>query len=210
MSTKHARRQFSLRLGMTSLLLLSAVAVGSVNIAFAGGPNLVPGTPLPGTPGFIMTFDENGHATINGQSIPSSVLGGGGVSYLLPGPVTPGDVNVFAAGDIGPNNANGFSDILHFLQNGPTGGELLYFSLLDDNGPPDLADTGILGPANTPFSVMETGPEGNNGFQWIATDSSTGATASYNGISDTPEPSTFILGGLGLIALFLIGRRRKR
>jgi len=48
---------------MTSLLS-SVVAVGSANIALA---QAAPGTPLPGTPGFAMIFDENGHATINGQ-----------------------------------------------------------------------------------------------------------------------------------------------
>jgi MYXO-CTERM domain-containing protein len=113
-------------------------------------------------------------------------------------------LNVFTPGDIGPNNPNGFSDQLQFHQGGPTGGLLTYLSLLDDNEPPDLADVVGLVPAGGP-AVLEMGPEGNNGFVWGPTPSG----AIYQGISDTPEPSTFILGGLGLLALFLIGRRRR-
>jgi hypothetical protein len=204
MDTKHAIRHSALRLGMIGLLL-NAVAVGSANASIVD----VPGTPLPGTPGFIMTFDENGHATINGQPAPFFALPPGfGVGYALPGPVVGGQVVVFSPGDSSLTNSNGFSDLLTFQAGGPTGTFLEYESLLDDNSPPDLADVANLFMPATPFSVVETGPEGNNGFQWIATSSTTGATATYFGISDTPEPSTFILGGFGLLALFLIGRRR--
>ncbi len=202
MSTKHARGQFSLRLGIAGLAFV-AVAVGSANIAFAQDP----GTPVNGTPEFTMTFDENGNATINGQPSPAFLLGGptgGGVLYILPGPIAPGFVNVFSPGDISPTNPNGFSDLLVFQQGGPTGGDLIYFSLLDDNSPPDAADSAGTGPGGGPFAVTEMGPEGSNGFGWIPSNTHT----VYQGISDIPEPSTFILGGLGLIALFLIGRRR--
>jgi len=185
---------------MTSLLL-GVVALGAANIAFGGQP-ADPGTPI-GTPGFVMTFDENGHATINGQ--PSPVLAvGPGVTYILPGPVVPGFVNVFGPSDIGPNNPNGFSDLLQFVQGGPTGGLLIYSSLLDDPST-DLADVpGLVQQAGP--GVVETGPEGNNGFVWVGPTDPT--QTKYIGISDIPEPSTFILGGLGLLALFLIGRRR--
>jgi hypothetical protein len=204
MNTRYTIRRSALRLGV-SCLLLGVVIVGSAN----GGPAPAPGTPLPGTPGFIMIFDENGNATVNGVPAPVLAAGAGvGVVYALPGPVAPGFVNVFSPGDIGPNNPNGFSDLLTFQQGGPTGGILTYFSLLDDNSPPDLADVANLGPLNTPFSVIETGPEGNNGFQWVAGNPAGPSFAAYNGISDTPEASTFILGGVGLLALFLIGRRR--
>jgi len=154
-----------------------------------------------------MTFDENGHADINGQPVPVLAAGGGiGVVYALPGPVVPGFVNVFTPGDIGPNNPNGFSDLLQFQQGGPNGGVLIFSSLLDDNSPPDLADVvGLLQQAGP--GVVERGPEGANDFVWVGPTDPTQTL--YHGISDIPEPSTFILGGLGLVALFLIGRRRR-
>jgi len=188
----------------TSLLI--ALAVGSAKIAIGGLPPN-PGMPVGGTPGFTMTFDENGNATINGQPVPMlGIAPGGGIVYPLPGPVFPGFVNVFGPSDIGPNNPNGFSDLLQFQGGGPNGGVLIYSSLLDDPSAPDLADVVGLLQQNTPFSVIEFGPEGNNGFVWIGPNDPTQTL--YQGISDIPEPSTFILGGLGLIALFLIGRRR--
>jgi hypothetical protein len=203
MTTLHATRHAALRLGLTGLLL-GVVALGSANIAFA--VQLPPGTPVGGTPGFTMTFDENSNATINGQPVGAVPLGVG-IDYILPGPVAPGQVLVLAPGDISPTNPNGFSDVLTFFSH-PDGVFILFYqSLLDDTSPPDTADVANLIQPNTPFAVMETGPEGNNGFQWIATDPSTGLSAIYNGISDVPEPSTFILGGLGIITLFLIGRR---
>jgi hypothetical protein len=194
--------RFSWRAGAT-ILVLSTLAFGSANIAFAGNPS-DPGTPQ-GGPGWIMTFDENGNATINGQ--PAAVIAvDGGVGYVLPGIVVPGSVNVFSPGDIGPNNPNGFSDRLNFQQFDQTHSFLQYQSVLD--GAPDgLADVAGLLPADTGFSVIETGPEGNNGFVWTSPADATHTT--YIGISDAPEPSTFILGALGLIALYVIGRRRR-
>jgi hypothetical protein len=201
MNLIQAIRYSALRLGITSLVL---VALGSANIAFAQ----LPGTPLPGTPSFTMIFDEKGNATINGQPAQVTTDNGAPLIYILPGPVVPGTVNVFSQEDISPTNPDGFSDRFGFFQQGPTGGVLAIQSLVDDNSPPDLADFTGLQPFVGALSVMETGPEGNNGFQWIATDLSTGLSATYIGISDTPEPSTFVLGGFGLIALFLFAWRR--
>ncbi len=192
---------------MTSLLL-GAVAFGSANIAFA---QQLPGTPLGDADGFTMAFDENGNATINGQPITGTALQGGGIVYDLPTTVATGTVSVFSPVDVSPTNPNGFSDILAFTTGLFGQSVLVYTSFLDDPSHPDLADrlldVSALPPS--PFSVIETGPEGINGFQWIA-DPSQPNFAIYNGISDgvLPEPSTFVLGGLGLISLLLFGRRR--
>lgn len=204
MNAKHLSRRFSWRIGAL-ILLLSAMVIGSANIAFAQ----LPGTPLPGTPSFVMTFDENGHGTINGQPAQVTTDNGAPLLYLLPGPVVPGTVDVFSPGDISPTNPNGFSDRFGFFDINPTVTVLQFQSLQDDNSPPDLADFTGLQPFGSGLSVIETGQEGNNGFQWITTDPSSSLSATYIGISDTPEPSTFILGGLGLIALYVIGRRRR-
>jgi hypothetical protein len=91
---------------------------------------------------------------------------------------------------------------------GSTADRFIYFSDVEA-GPSDgtLADTGF--PTNfvTNTSVAtETGPEGNNGFTWVA-DPNT-----YNGVSDgvlAPEPSTMVLLGSGALALGLARRRRR-
>jgi len=133
---------------------------------------------------------------------------GGGLDFFLPVPVVAGDVIVVNPLDVTDNNPNGFSDLLTFLPG--IHGTLVYRSLLDEMEPfPDPADVaGLIFPA-TPFSVLESGPEGNNGFVWIVGDPAGPSYTVYNGISDTPEPSTFVLGGLGLVALFLIRRWRR-
>jgi hypothetical protein len=129
---------------------------------------------------------------------------GGGLLYALPVPVAAGDVLVLDPLDVSPTNPTGFSDLLTF-----SGTTLLFRSLQDESEMfPDPADVlGLIAP-DTPFSVLESGPEGFNSFVWIL-DSGLPSYTVYNGISDIPEPSTFILGGLGLVALFLVGRRRR-
>jgi PEP-CTERM motif-containing protein len=207
MTRKHTCSRFSWKLGITSLTLV-AVAFGSGNIAYA--VTGTPGMPLAGNPDFTFTFDENGHGFFdNNQPVQWGVAGGGGIDYVLPVPVHPGNVLVLNNSDVGPNNPNGFSDLLTFFnitQNNVPVGVLFYQSLQDDNSPPDFADVlNLIQPATT-FSVAEIGPEGANGFKWV--DPFGLSATTYNGISDVPEPSTIILGGLGLIALLLIGRRR--
>jgi hypothetical protein len=193
------------KLGVASLLL-GALAFGSAKVAFGQ-----PGRPLPGNPGFILEFDETGH----GQLITSVLVPnpgvpqpGGGLEYFLPVSVTPGDVAVYNVEDVSSSNPTGFSDLLTFFNSGGSG-ILLYRSLQDEGEPfPDLADVLGLADPGTPFSVVESGPEGNNGFVWFAgTSSGNPDYTVYNGISDVPEPSTFVLGGLGLVGLFLIRKR---
>jgi len=203
MNLKHIVGQFSWGLGIASLFL-GLVTLGSGKIALAVS---LPGTPLPGNPGFILEFDEAGHGRIitdaGAVDNPGVALAGGGLVYTLPVPVAPGDVIVVNPLDISPDNPNGFSDLLTFDGHG-----LIYRSLLDeDEAFPDPADVAGLIFPTTPFTILESGPEGNNGFVWLV-DSGLPSYTVYNGISDIPEPSTFVLGGLGLTALFLVGRRR--
>jgi hypothetical protein len=199
--------RFSLSVGVMSLFLL-ALACGSANFALAQPPG--PGSSVAGTPGFTFTFDESGDSLLNGGPNPLPVvpLPGGGIEFFLPGPVVPGDVLVRGLSDISPAN-NGVSDLLSFSNNTANQGILSYFSLIDDSSPPDLADVPSFN-LNAQFGVTEFGPEGFNQFQWIP-DPNNPFGSIYNGVSDglVPEPSTFILGGLGLISLFLIGRRRR-
>jgi hypothetical protein len=206
-------RHLSWRLVMSSLLW-SAVAFGSAGIAFAVA---VPGTPAGGAPGFILEFDEVGHGQLilpgpGGGLFPNPGVPqiGGGLEFTLPVNVIPGDVIVTNVDDVSVDNPTGFSDLLTFFNVGPNG-ILLYRSLQDEAEPhPDAADVlGLVFPA-TPFGTPETGPEGNNGFVWIVGDPAGPSYTVYNGISDVPEPSTIVLGGLGLASLFLIGRRRRR
>jgi hypothetical protein len=183
--------------------ILGVLAFGSPK-SFAGLPPQ-PGSPVPGVPDFTFSFDENGHGFFNGQPVQASPVSGGGIDYLLPVPVVPGDVIVNGPSDIGTTGGNGFSDLLTFMQ-GPAGGVLFYQSLADDTSPPDLADIVNLIAPTTPIAVLETGPEGNNGFLW----NPLGTQTVYNGISDIPEPSTIVLGGLGLLSLAAVAFRRRR
>jgi hypothetical protein len=183
--------------------ILGVLAFGAAETANGTAPQ--PGAPAPGVPDFIFSFDENGHGFFNGQPVPANPVNGGGIDYFLPVPVAPGNVIVNGPSDVGSTGGNGFSDLLTFMQ-GPAGGVLFYQSLADDPSPPDLADIVNLTAPTTPFSVLETGPEGNNGFVW----NPLGTQTLYNGISDIPEPSTIVLGGLGLLSLAAVAYRRRR
>jgi hypothetical protein len=192
-------------------LLVILLACASAKTAFAQAP----GTPLPGTPGFTLTFDERGNTLLNGGPNPNQVvlIGGGGIDIYLPSPVVPGDVLVFNPNDQSPL-AGGHSDLLTFfnLNNavGQTG--VLYFqSLIDETtGPDDPADVSSF-PTTSQFVVQEFGPEGNNKFLWVP-DPTNPFGAAYNGYSDgvLPEPSTFVLGGLALLGLAAVAYRRRR
>lgn len=206
MNARHSGRRFSCRLGIVSLLL----GLASFGPEKTASGALLPGTPLPGNPGFILEFDEAGHARIITGAGAVDEVGvlqkDGGILYALPVPVSPGDVIVTNPLDITKDNPSGNSDLLTFF-----GSSLLYRSLLDEVEPnPDPADVkGLIFP-DTAFSTVESGPEGNNSFVWLL-DSGLPSYTVYNGISDAPvpEPSTFILAALGLFALLLLGRRRR-
>jgi MYXO-CTERM domain-containing protein len=206
MSICRRRRAQSTVLGLLTVVM----ALGTSGTAFAQ-PLPAPGTPLAGVPGFTIQFDEQGNSLLNGGPNPNPVtlIAGGGIEFFLPGPVTPGDVLIRGLSDISAVN-NGISDLLSFSNNTANQGILSYFSLIDDASEVEPADV-LSFNLNTPYGAIEFGPEGMNSFTWIP-DMTNPLGAFYNGISDglIPEPSSFILGALGLIALFLIGLRRRR
>jgi hypothetical protein len=201
MNAFHCGRRFSSRLAAAGLFLVVA-AVGPARLAFGQAP---PGTPLAG-PAFNMSFDEKGIGFINGVPDPGIPVGGGGIDYFLPVPVIPGDVLVMSPGDVNATPSD-VSDLLSFSNTGPNGnGVLLYRSLIDDSDlvrdPADVPNF----PINAAFIAQEIGPEGNNGFLWAPPP---GPGTTYQGISDTPEPSTLILSALGVIPLLVFRRRRR-
>lgn len=189
-----------------------AILLVAVFAAFASDARAVG---LPGAGGqFILNFDENGNGSVNhndaglvsdpGQLLPDPSQPGAHMvlTYFLPTVVTNGDVNVFEA------NAPDFSDGLRFTDasghlNGASADRMIFYSLPDQVGVDGIADVPAL-PGNwNPFAKAI---ENLGAFSYVPD----GGTF-YNGISDaaTPEPSTFVLGGLGLIALFLAARRRR-
>jgi hypothetical protein len=163
-----------------------------------------------------VVVDENGHGTEGGFPItgtiavdPDSQLST--LRYRLGlGFPNHGDVLLTNPLDITPQNSTGISDLIRF--NGDTG-DMYFFSLIDDSGPPDLADVPAF-PAisSNNVTVPENGPEGNNSTLYIPSstqpggDGSTNFTRQYTFISDVPEPCSALLAcaGAGMIL-----RRRK-
>ena len=170
------------------------------------------GEPIAAVPPFQLDFDETGASLLNGLPNPNQVtfVAGGGIQFYLPGPVQPGQILVASSVDVDPTNVTGDSDLLTFSNgpglNGIVTGILLYESLLDPSDPLLAADVPRLNYIAPIQMIAEVGPEGNNGFSYIVP----GAT--YNGISDgslVPEPSSFIMGGVGLLSLAALAYRRR-
>jgi PEP-CTERM motif len=165
----------------------------------------------------LITVDELGNGNFNGQPLPSfqsqdPLSGIVTLTYRLPFATVPGDVQLLEPGNPG---TNGISDVLRFDGNG----NLYFFSEREatDVPPFDPADVNQL-PGQVPglltVAMFEVGPEGNNGALYnpaggLPGDNSAGAT--YNFISDVPEPGTAMLAILGGgLWLMLRARRQNR
>ena len=195
----------SLAIGIS---ILSTLALGSARMAFGQAI----GQPLAAVPPFRLDFDEKGSSLLNGGANPNQVtlVAGGGIQFYLPGIVQPGQILINSSVDVDPNNLSGDSDLLTFSNgpglNGALTGIMLYESLIDPFDPLLAADVPRLNFLAPIVTIPEIGPEGANGFQYVV------PGAFYNGISDgflTPEPSTFVMGGFGLLSLLVLAFRRR-
>ena len=185
----------------------------------------------PGSDPFTLTVDENGNATLTTPAGTSPLVGtlgadptgrvaGNVLIYTFPAGTsgTP-----FATGDIvatEPNSPIGtVSDVVSAtnaagnLGAAFVGNELVFYSDPNEGDAKlDNADSG-LPPANTysanHVTVAEVGPENQNGFDYSASSPLAG-TNTLHVISDTPEPSSIVLAGLGALCLVGYARRRRR
>ena len=188
--------------------LLSTLAFGSAKVAFGQAI----GQPIAAVPPFKLDFDETGASLLNGGPNPNQItfVAGGGIQFYLPGIVQPGQILINSSVDVDPTNPTGDSDLLTFSNgpglNGVVTGIMLYESLIDPSDPLLAADVPRLNYLVPVQTIPEIGPEGANGFQYVV------PGAFYNGISDgfmVPEPSTLVMGGFGLLSLFVLAFRRR-
>jgi hypothetical protein len=168
----------------------------------------------------LYTFDEFGNSSGLGISPGAMQLDPSGAIGLptpvmvfnLPFSVVPGDVILNE-----PQNpaAPIPSDLVRFWN--PTGGgpsQIIFYSDFSTTDPADApADTGLpSGLMSLIIRIPEVGPEGNNGALYTPTGnqpgfilSTTVPPATYNIISDVPEPRTvaLIVAGAGLLLVTL-------
>jgi hypothetical protein len=179
---------------------------------------------------FLLSFDENGNATIAVNGGPPTVLHGtlmndntlpvgstavNVLTYLLPPtePVITGTVEI-------PEplaDGGGISDALRFTNatgiidgsSSGTTGRMIYYSEPGEN---DLADTGFpinLITGNFFIGPTEVGPDCCNGFDYRPGGVPAPMNNEYVGISDVPEPTSLVLLGSAMAMMGLIKRRRR-
>lgn len=154
----------------------------------------------------IFTFDEFGNSSGTGispgifQPDPSGGLAANVLVYNLPFSVIPGDVVLTEPIGL---NVPPPSDIVRFWNPSGAGpSQIIFYSDFSSTDPADSpADTGL--PAalmSLAIRLPEVGPEGNNGAVYTPTANQPGfilstalPPATYNIISDVPEPGTIAL-----------------
>jgi len=164
----------------------------------------------------LITVDELGKGFFNGTVLPSGLKadpfsGIVTLAYQLPFPGVPGDVLLFEPGP----QTNVLSDIIRFDGQG-----FLYF--FSEREPTDVPPFDPADVAQFPspiaglqsVSLLEVGPEGNNGASYFTAaalpgDDGTGTGVNYRFISDVPEPSAGLLTVLGG-GLLLIRKQRRQ
>jgi hypothetical protein len=186
---------------------------------------------------FLLTFDENGHATINLNGVTRPLTGVLAVdpaapagsplalTYMLPETVVTGTVSFTEPGG-GTSDYLRFTDAAGNLLGGAAGvGPRMIFYSDIETGDTAMADTGA--PANigagnflqcgvNPFCGGETGLEtGANGFDYRPGGVNTPFPQNneYVGISDVttvPEPTSLSLLAGGLVVMGLFARRSVR
>ncbi len=160
----------------------------------------------------LISVDEWGVGYANGTPLKSQIApdpfsGIATVSYSLPFPAVPGDVQLIEADGT-------TSDLLRFDGNS----RLFFFSDWSPGDPPDApADAGIPAPVAglLTVSLFETGTEGVLDGYWGYNPGFTGpggnsAGAVYDFISDVPEPGPLTLMACGLAILGVVQRRRRQ
>jgi hypothetical protein len=106
---------------------------------------------------------------------------------------------------MGTMDGNANADRLIFYSEGPEQGETA-----------QLADIGVPTPmTRSPSSVDERGREGNNNFEWAPSGPVPGSQPGgpiiiYRGVSDNPEPSTFVVATVSCVIGLGFWYRRKQ
>jgi hypothetical protein len=171
-------------------------------------------------------FDEYGNGFLNGSPLPFSVAtdsqsGLSTLMYQLPFLVRQGDLFLTEGAAQPPSDLVRFDNISN-TTGALTGAIYFYSDGYGDETPIPLADNPFgIPPANSAgfqvLTAIEQGIEGNDGYVYNPNPSDPGSdlggtTITYTIISDgvaVPEPSAFVLLGMGAVGIIFYARRKR-